>query len=225
MIVAIDGPAGAGKSTIARRVAQRLDFQLIDTGAIYRTVAWRAIEAQLDLDDAAAIAEMAASLRFDFKRDEGGENTLICDGRAMGNEIRTPEISLASSQVSSHPELRQALLQIQRDLGERASSVLEGRDIGTVVFPGAEVKIFLTASNEIRAQRRVDQMRERGESAELAKVLAEIVERDRRDSERATAPLKRADDAVDLDTSALDIDQVVARILEIVAQSGFAEPG
>lgn len=217
MIVAIDGPAGAGKSTIARQVAQRLGFQLIDTGAIYRTVAWRAVEQELDLDDAAAIAKLAAALRFDFKRDEAGQNTLICDGQVMGDEIRTPAISLASSQISSHPELRQALLQIQRDLGERASSVLEGRDIGTVVFPNADVKIFLTASNEIRAQRRVDQMRERGESAEFAEVLAEIVERDRRDSERAAAPLKRAKDAVDLDTSALDIDQVVARILEIVA--------
>src|SRR5690554_3396965 len=223
MIVAIDGPAGAGKSTIARRVAQRLDFQLIDTGAIYRTVAWRAVEADMDLSDAPAIVELAASLRFDFKRDEQGENRLICDGRVMGNEIRTPEISLASSQISSHPELRQALLQIQRDLGERASSVLEGRDIGTVVFPRADVKIFLTASNEIRAQRRVDQMRERGEAAELEQVLAEIVERDRRDSERAAAPLKRADDAVDIDTSTLDIDQVVAKILEVVTKGGFAD--
>lgn len=223
MIVAIDGPAGAGKSTIARRVARRLDFQLIDTGAIYRTVAWRAVEAEMNLEDAPAIAELAASLHFDFKRDEQGENRLICDGRVMGNEIRTPEISLASSQISSHPELRQALLQIQRDLGERASSVLEGRDIGTVVFPKADVKIFLTASNEIRAQRRVDQMRERGEAAELEQVLAEIVERDRRDSERATAPLKRADDAVDLDTSKLNIDQVVAKILEVVTNGGFAD--
>jgi len=225
MIVAIDGPAGAGKSTIARRVAERLDFQLIDTGAIYRTVAWRAVQEQVNLDDASAIAELAASLRFDFTRDARGQNQLICDGRVMGDEIRTPAISLASSQISSHPELRQALLQIQRDLGERASSVLEGRDIGTVVFPAAEVKIFLTASNEIRAQRRLGQMQERGEAAELAEVLSEIVARDRRDSERAAAPLKRAEDAVDLDTSKLDIDQVVAKILEVVAEHGFADRG
>lgn len=223
MIVAIDGPAGAGKSTIARQVAERLDFQLIDTGAIYRTVAWRAVEDGLDLDAADAVAELAASIQFDFKRNDAGENKLICDGRVMGTEIRTPQISLASSQVSSHPELRDVLLQIQRDLGERASSVLEGRDIGTVVFPNADVKIFLTASNEIRAQRRVDQMQERGESAEYADVLAEIVERDRRDSERATAPLKRAEDATDLDTSELNIEQVVARILEIVERVGFAQ--
>lgn len=225
MIVAIDGPAGAGKSTIARRVAERLNFQLIDTGALYRTVAWHAVQAKMDLDDAAAIARLAASLRFDFRRDAQGTNQLICDGRVMGDEIRTPAISLASSQISSHPELRQALLQIQRDLGERASSVLEGRDIGTVVFPGAEVKIFLTASNEIRARRRLGQMQERGQAAELADVMAEIVERDRRDSQRAAAPLRRAEDAVDLDTSNLDIDQVVAKILEVVGERGFAERG
>jgi cytidylate kinase len=216
MIVAIDGPAGAGKSTIARLVAERLDYQLIDTGAIYRTVAWRALEENLDLDEADDVADLAASLRFDFRREGGGENVLICDGRPMSDEIRAPHVSLASSQISSYPAVRRALLDIQRDLGRRASSVLEGRDIGTVVFPDARVKIFLTASDDIRANRRLEQMKERGEDADLADVLAEIVERDRRDSERDIAPLKQADDAVAVDTSELDVDEVVEKILEIV---------
>lgn len=216
MIVAIDGPAGAGKSTIAHRVAGALGFQLIDTGAIYRTVAWRALKASKDLSDSAAVAQLAAGLRFDFQLGPDGENIVLCDERPMGDEIRTPEISLASSKISGFPAVRAALLQIQRDLGERASSVLEGRDIGTVVFPNAEVKIFLTASDKIRAERRLAQMQKRGEDSTYEAVLKEIVERDRRDSERDVAPLKRAPDAHHLDTSQLDIDQVVAKILEIV---------
>lgn len=218
MIVAIDGPAGAGKSTIAQRVAQALGFQLIDTGAIYRTLAWRAIQAGCDLHDPAQLAELASTLHFDFRRNAAGHNTLVCDGQVMGDEIRAPHVSLASSQISSFPAVRQALLQIQRDLGERANSVLEGRDIGTVVFPAAEAKIFLTASDEIRAHRRLQQMQARGEQAELSSVLAEIVERDRRDTERDVAPLRQAPDAVAVDTSQLTIDQVVAEILDIVAQ-------
>lgn len=217
MIVAIDGPAGAGKSTIAQRVARALDFQLIDTGAIYRTLAWRAIQQGCDLTNPAQLADLASALHFDFRRDAAGQNTLVCDGQLMGDEIRTPHVSLASSQISSFPAVRQALLQIQRDLGERASSVLEGRDIGTVVFPHAEAKIFLTASDEIRAQRRLQQMQARGEEADFQVVLAEIVARDRRDTERDVAPLRQAPDAVAVDTSQLTIDQVVAEILAIVA--------
>jgi cytidylate kinase len=218
MIVAIDGPAGAGKSTIAHRVAEELDFQLIDTGAIYRTVAYRALEDGKDLDSPEEVATLAASLHLDFERNDDGENVLYCDGEPMGNEIRTPHVTRASSQISSIPAVRKALLGIQRELGKRESSVLEGRDIGTVVFPDAEAKIFLTASREVRAHRRLDQMKERGMDGDLDEVLAEIVDRDRRDMERDIAPLKKADDAVEIDTSDLEIEDVVQRILEVVEE-------
>jgi cytidylate kinase len=220
MIVAIDGPAGAGKSTIAYRVAEKLNFQLIDTGAIYRTVAYRALEHGKDLESAEEVAALAASLHLDFERDDDGENLLYCDDEPMGTEIRTPHVTLASSQISSHSAVRKALLGIQRDLGQRESSVLEGRDIGTVVFPDADVKIFLTASREVRAQRRLEQMQEQGIEGDLDEVYDEIVDRDRRDMERDVAPLKQADDAVAIDTSQMDINEVVERILEVVEDSG-----
>ncbi len=216
MIVAIDGPAGAGKSTIAHRVAERLGFQLIDTGAIYRAVAYRALEDGEDLDAPEEVAAVAASLHLDFERNDDGENVLYCDGEPMGHEIRTQHVSRATSQISTYPAVRQALLAIQRELGNRESSVLEGRDIGTVVFPDADVKIFLTASKEVRAHRRLDQLQQRGVDADLDEVLVDIVERDKRDSERDVAPLKRADDAVAIDTSEMSIDEVVDKILDVV---------
>ncbi len=211
MIVAIDGPAGAGKSTVARRVADRLDFQLIDTGALYRIVALRALEAGLEPEDGESIAEVARSLDLDFA-DEG----LVCDGEPVGDEIRTPEVSQTTSEISSLPEVREALLGVQRRIGRRRDSVLEGRDIGTVVFPEAEVKIFLTASAEERGRRRWEELVERGESAELDEVVAEMKRRDKRDRSRDIAPLSQAPDAVVVDSTSLDPDEVVGRILEIV---------
>ena len=218
MIIAIDGPAGAGKSTIARQVAEALDFQLIDTGALYRAVTYKALEEGCDLDEPAEVAAVAASLDFDFRR-EDGDNVLYCDGEPLRQEIRTPKVSRASSQISGYPAVRKALLGIQRDLGRSEASVLEGRDIGTVVFPKADIKIFLTASKEVRAHRRLEQMKEQGMEADLDEVLEEIVERDKRDTERDVAPLKKADDAVEVDTTGLEIDEVVERILDVVEDS------
>ncbi|MFP4598424.1 MAG: (d)CMP kinase [Persicimonas sp.] len=215
MIVAIDGPAGAGKSTIARRVAQELGYQLIDTGAIYRAVAYRALEDGEDLEDPEDVSMLAASLDFDFRR-EGGDNILYVDGEPMREQIRTPHVTRASSQISGFSALRKALLDVQRELGRSEPSVLEGRDIGTVVFPDAEVKIFLTASKEVRAHRRLEQMQEQGIDADLDEVYDEIVARDKRDTERDVAPLKKADDAVEVDTTGMEIDEVVERILEVV---------
>lgn len=215
MIVAIDGPAGAGKSTIATRVAEELDFQLIDTGAIYRTVAWKAEERSIDLDDGAAVASLARGLEFRFDLVDG-ENVLFCNDEAVGAEIRTPDVSYAASIVSAHPEVREALLDIQRELGRVRSSVLEGRDIGTVVFPNAEVKVFLTATAEERARRRVEQMEESGKSADYDDVLDDIVARDERDSNRAAAPLKQAEDAHAIDSTRFTIDEVVDQILALV---------
>lgn len=214
-IVAIDGPAGAGKSTIARMVADEMGFQLIDTGALYRTVAYMAMEEDVDLEDADAVADIADGLELEF-RQEDGDNVLYCNGEPLRGEIRTEAVGTGASVISSHPEVRDALMGAQRDMGEARSSVLEGRDIGTVVFPNADVKIFLTADPEVRARRRVEQLEERGEDVDFDEVHADIVERDRRDRERDVAPLEQADDAVRVDTSGLTIDQVVEKILGIV---------
>ena len=213
MIIAIDGPAGAGKSTIARRLAEELGFQLIDTGAMFRTVAYHSVKAGIELDDAEAVSELARGLVFEF-RFENGQNVVYCNESALSDEIRSADVSRAASVVSAHPAVRQVLLEQQREVGRKHSSVLEGRDIGTVVFPDAELKIFLTASPVIRAERRVEQMREQGQDADYDQVLADIIERDRRDSEREIAPLRRAGDAREIDSTAASIESIVAEILE-----------
>ncbi len=213
MIIAIDGPAGAGKSTIARRLAEELGFQLIDTGAMFRTVAYHCVQAGIDLNDAEAVSELARGLVFAF-RFENDHNIVYCNECALSDEIRSAEVSRAASVVSAHPAVRQVLLEQQREVGRRHSSVLEGRDIGTVVFPDAELKVFLTASPVIRAERRVEQMRQQGQVADYDQVLADIIERDRRDSEREIAPLRRADDAREIDSTSAGVEVIVDEILE-----------
>ena len=214
MIVAIDGPAGAGKSTVAQRVARALGFQLIDTGAMFRAVAWQALERGVGVDDADGLEAVARSLEFSFAF-EGEVNVARCNGEVLGAEIRTERVSAIASHVSAHPGVRSALLESQREMGRRHSSVLEGRDIGTVVFPGAEVKVFLTASSSQRAQRRAEQLRERGEAADVDAIQRDIEARDARDAEREHAPLKRADDAVAVDTTSMGVDEVVETIVEL----------
>lgn len=214
-IVAIDGPAGAGKSTIARRVAEELGFQLVDTGAIYRTVAYKALQLDIELEDGHSLAQLAADLDFEFRLVDG-TNQILCNGEQLGDEIRTADVSRAASFVSAHPEVREALLNIQRSLGRASSSVFEGRDIGTVVFPNADVKVFLTASAKERARRRVEQIEEKGGQADYAETLREISERDERDSQRAAAPLVQADDAVAIDSTQKSIDEVVEEIVALV---------
>lgn len=215
MIIAIDGPAGAGKSTIARLVAKTLGFQLIDTGAIYRTVAYEADKRGISWDDAPALGQLAQQLSFRFALTED-KNQVFCNDQPLGDEIRTQHISQGASVVSAHPAVRQALLEQQRRLGHAYDSVLEGRDIGTVVFPDAPLKIFLTASPQARAERRVAQLIEQGQPADYAQILAEIVERDERDSSRSIAPLIQASDAVAVDTTGLEIDEIVSRIVALV---------
>lgn len=212
MIVAIDGPAGAGKSTIAQAVARELGLQLIDTGAMYRTVAYLALQRGVSLEDASALAEVARGLDFSFEL-VGNENRATCNGVALGTEIRSEEVSRASSVVSQYPAVREALVALQRKMGERQDSVMEGRDIGTVVFPDAQVKVFLTASPQERARRRVEQLRERGSQANYEQILSDIVARDERDSTRAAAPLVAAPDAVQIDSTAHTIDEVVSQIV------------
>src|SRR5512142_1702670 len=215
-VIAIDGPAGAGKSTAARALARRLGFFLLDTGAIYRTVALRAARAGVAFSEGARLGELAAVLPIRF--DEEGR--VFLGDEDVSKAIRTPEMSQGASTVSAHPPVRAALLELQRKLAARGRCVVEGRDIGTVVLPWAPLKIFLTASPEVRARRRYDELVAKGQTVDLQKTLAEIIERDERDSSRATAPLKQADDAVLLDTSALGEAAVVDR-MEALARARF----
>jgi cytidylate kinase len=217
-VIAIDGPAGAGKSTVAERVADHLGFQLVDTGALYRTVALASLEADIPEDAAGDIARVAESLDLEYRNDGGDQGVLYCNGELVGDDIRTPDVTERSSVVSSYPEVREALLDLQRSLGRKHSAVFEGRDIGTVVFPDADVKVFLTADARERARRRLDQIEGGGEIPEegLDRIETEIERRDRRDRERDIAPLKKADDAVDIDSTDLTIQEVVDRIVDLV---------
>ncbi len=217
MIVAIDGPAGAGKSTIAQQVAKKLGLQLIDTGAMYRTVAYLATKQGIALDDEKRLSDLAADLHFSFEF-VGDENLAHCNGELLGAEIRSEDVGKAASVVSQHPNVRTTLVALQRAMGEASGSVLEGRDIGTVVFPNADVKVFLTASSDERARRRVEQLRERGEEADPTQILADIRERDKRDTTRATAPLIAADDAVKIDSTANSIEDVVTSIVALAGK-------
>lgn len=218
-VVAIDGPAGAGKTTVTRRVAATLGYTLVDTGALYRAVALVAAEARIGWDNPGAVGALAHELAerhaIRFEGEPSAQRVLL-DGRDVGDAIRTQQIAEGASKVSAYGEVRTALLELQRAAGRQGGVVLEGRDIGTVVFPDAEAKFFLTASTEVRARRRFDELRGRGIDADFEQVHGEVVVRDRRDSERAVAPLMQAKDAVLVDSSGLSIDEVVVRIVSHV---------
>lgn len=212
-VVAIDGPVGSGKSTVARRVAERLGYLYLDTGAMYRAVGLLATEAGVALDDEAAVVPIAAAaaLRFDDGR-------LFAGDRDVSGLIRTLEMGAAASVVSVLPGVRRLLVERQRELGSGADIVMEGRDIGTNVFPDADVKVFLTARPEVRAARRAAELRAKGEDVDVEVVLEALVERDRRDTGREVAPLCMAGDAVEIDTSELTLDQVVEAVVAVVRE-------
>lgn len=216
MIVALDGPAGVGKSTVAREIAQRLGFQLIETGAIYRAVGLIAREQGVSLNDEAKLEDIAQTLplRYAF---EGGRNHVYLGERDVTDALRTPQASSDASVVSAVPKVRSALLGLQRNLAEARNSVMEGRDIGTVVCPNAEVKVFVTASAEVRAQRRFEELRAEGVHTTVEKVLEDQRIRDDRDANRDVAPLKPAEDAVLLDTSDLGIEEVIQEVIRLIA--------
>jgi cytidylate kinase len=211
MVIAIDGPAGAGKSTVARGVAGELGFTYLDSGAMYRCVALAALQGKADLDDGEALGALAEGLAIDFD----GRRVLL-DGDDVSDEIRAPEVSAAASQVSVHPRVREAMVTRQRQLIAAGDYVAEGRDIGTVVSPDSPLKVFLTASDEERARRRAA---ETGEDVEA--VLAAQRQRDARDTEREHGALRPAGDAVELDTSSLDVDEVVARVVSMAREKGL----
>jgi cytidylate kinase len=219
-VVAIDGPAGAGKSTVTGRVARALGYLLVDTGALYRAVALAAARSGIDFEDIEGVGRTAEAVvaRDALCLADGGEGSVrvLLDGEDVSTAIRTQELGQGASKVSAQPRVRAALLELQRSAGRDGGVVLEGRDIGTVVFPDAEVKLFLTASVDERARRRFEQLRAAGEPAELGAVREDVVERDRRDSTRPIAPLVKAPDAVVIDSSSLGIDEVVDRIVAYV---------
>ena len=219
-IVAIDGPAGAGKSTVARELARRLGFTIVDTGAIYRAVALAAQRAGIDWEDDAGLARLLdAGLGISFAPAGDGQRVLL-RGNDVTEAIRTPEISRGASVVSARPVVRQKLLGLQRQLGRGAprGAVLEGRDIGTVVFPDADVKFFLTANDEARAARRHAELADKGLPVRLGEVLADQRRRDKDDSERAIAPLKPAPDAVVVDTTGMDLGEVVEQCYRLARE-------
>lgn len=219
MIIAIDGPSGAGKSTLAKRLAKQLGFIYLDTGAMYRALALKVLREGIDLSDDALLAEVVSSTDIDL-RENAGRLEVLLDGRDVAAEIRTPEVSQMASRISASKSVRARMLELQQAVGQRGSLVAEGRDIGTVIFPEAEVKVFLDASARERARRRYQELKAAGREVDFDATLKEMEERDRRDSERALAPLRRADDAMVIDSSDLDADAVAAMVL---ARIGSAE--
>lgn len=217
MIIAIDGPAGAGKSTVAKALARRLNYLYIDTGAMYRAVAWKVLHEEIEFENVTRIGQLAADSIIDL-HGSVDDLRIRMDDRDITTEIRTPKISQAASIVSAIPAVRRALVAQQQALGRVGNVVMEGRDIGTVVFPHAEVKIFLDASTDARANRRFTEEAQQGMAASVEETRAALESRDHRDSSRTASPLVQAADAVYIDSSAYTIEEVIARVQEIIKE-------
>jgi cytidylate kinase len=209
--IAIDGPSGAGKSSVAKKLAARLNIDYIDTGAMYRAVAYKMLREGIGIEDREALKAMLENIHIDFSRGE-----TILDDEVISEKIRTPEISKLASDASALPEVREKLVSLQRAMGESKSVVMDGRDIGTVVFPKAKYKFFLTATVKERAKRRWLGLREKGLDVELDDVEADIIQRDHNDSTRALNPLRKAEDAIEIDTTAMNLEQVTQHILSYI---------
>ena len=217
IIITVDGPSGAGKGTLCYALAEKLGFTLLDSGAIYRVTALAALKRHADLTDEEGLAELARHLDIQFIPKNGEVNVLL-GGMDVSHLIRTQEVAEAASKIAVFPKVRSALLQLQQDFGKNDGLIADGRDMGTVVFPNAQVKLFLDASAEERAKRRYKQLQNKGINGNFAQILAEIQERDFRDRNREVAPLKPADDALLLDSTTLSIDEVIAQALAYIQQ-------
>jgi CMP/dCMP kinase len=222
LIIAIDGPVGSGKSTLAQRVAQLLGYTYVDTGAMYRSVALKALRRGISLDGTEQLTSLARQTRIDLRAQDGGQQVFL-DGEDVTAAIRASEVAQAASRIAIVPGLRKVLVAEQRRAGERGGVVMEGRDIGSVVFPDAQLKIFLTASPEIRAERRWREHLQKGDAIDIGRTLEEVRERDRRDRERSVSPLVRAEDAVLVDSTAMEPNEV-ARLVVLLAKQRASRP-
>ena len=218
LVIAIDGPSGAGKSTTARRLAERLGYIYIDTGAMYRAIGWKAKREGIDQADEAGLADLCGRTEVTIKKDNNDPRFSV-DGIDVTGELRTPEMGMMASAVSRSPAVRARLLTLQRELGRGGGVVMDGRDIGTVVFPDADVKFYLEASAGERGRRRYLELKAKGMDVDRAQITKEIEERDRQDSGRALAPLKKADDALLIDSSSMSIDDVLDRMLSEIEKA------
>jgi CMP/dCMP kinase len=222
-IIAIDGPVGSGKSTLARRVAELMGYVYIDTGAMYRSIALKALRRGVLLEATDQLTALASETRIDLRAQDGGQQVFL-DGEDVTYAIRTPDVAQAASKVAVIPGVRRVLVAEQRRAGGRGGVVMEGRDIGTVVFPDAELKIFLTASPEVRAERRWREHQQKGDAIDLLRTLEEIRERDRRDREREDSPLVRAKDAVVVDATAMEPEEVARLVVMLARENRSATP-
>ncbi|MDD4954326.1 MAG: (d)CMP kinase [Candidatus Omnitrophica bacterium] len=212
MIIAIDGPAGAGKSTVAKIIAQRMGFIYIDTGAMYRALTLKALEQGIDVNQAERVVELAVGTRIELYNDASGNLTVLLDGKDVSAQIRQPRITRFVSDVAKIPGVREVMLGLQRALAKTGNVVLDGRDIGTVVFPGADKKFYIDAAFKERVRRRYNELKEAGEAVTLGNIEADLANRDTIDSTRECAPLKKADDAIYIDTTEMNIEEVAAKI-------------
>jgi cytidylate kinase len=215
MVIAIDGPAGSGKSTVAKIVAEKLRFRYIDTGSMYRAVAWKSLLKNVDLSNKEMVAEIAHNVEIDLVPEEGGQSVFV-DGENATNQLKQEKISRAAAVVAAQPMIREIMTKKQRELGNREDVVMDGRDIGTVIFPQAEKKFFLDAEPKERGRRRFDELKTKNQEAnlDLATIIEQIKQRDYEDRTRKIAPLRQADDAISIDTTHLDISQVVDQVMK-----------
>ena len=222
--IAIDGPSGAGKSTISRAAAKLFGFIYVDTGAIYRTIGLAAKLRGIDVSDNDTVISMLPELRIELRYNDSGEQCMLLDGADVSRDIRLPEVSMLASKVSPIPEVREYLVDMQRKMAELHDVIMDGRDIGTVILPNADLKIFLTAGAEDRARRRYEELLQKGVETTFESVLDELIKRDEQDTMRAAAPLKAADDAVILDTSGNTLDKSVSEVCRLISSKTGLEP-